>query len=482
MRFSAFATAVFLSSAAALAQSEPPAAASMAPAGPPGVAVTGAAAPAPAVPAGPLTYAAALSLAEAQSLDTKRAALAVEAAAVDRALVDYDDDARINLFGTLSARYGEPASGGAAGAASTKAATDASALAMAAAKLHLTKSQAYGTQLSKTFLDFGRHDARVQQADALKAVRELQVGEVTEALRFKVARTYVALIGLERLAKLAIDQLKVSSDKLDQQRRNYKKGLRPESDVVTAEVEVGRALIARDRAFADARLARQALAQLIGAALDLDRLTLALGAYRLRDPRALADVALTWNAQQKSAAMARREKERVALVADETAVDASKRPTVLGAVMVQEGAALANKPVFKPVVTGSVGVSWDLPWTGQSRDERRRIAVRRQDLDVQEQIEARGRADRDAAAREVLGAGARQWDQLNRQLALVDRQRTLVRQRYELGKASALELGQADLDLLSSRTDLAKLANTLLGATIDVAEAHAVTDLGPLFQ
>lgn len=451
----------------------------------PAIALSGAGDAVPTMPPGPLTFQTALSLAEAQSLDAKRAALAVELASLDRALVDYDDDARVNLFGTLSARYGEPNSGGTSGptGSTTKAVVnDASVLALARSKRALTKNQAYGTQLSKTFLDFGRHDAKVKQAEAVKTLREMQVGEVSEALRYKVARVYAALIGFERLATLAADQVRIAGDKLDEQRRNYKKGLRPESDVVTAEVESGRAALGFDRANADVRAARLALGQMLGASVDLDHLQLTPGAYKLRAPAALTAIVLSWQGQQKSAAMARREKEWEALRADESAIDAAKRPTISGALTVQEGAALENEPEFKPVVTGSVGVSWDLPWNGQSRDEMRRIAVRRQDIDVQAQVEARDRTDRDAAAREVLAAGARQWEALTRQLALVDRQHGFVRQRYESGQISALELGQSEADLLASRTELAKLANTLLSATLDVAEAHAVADLGALFN
>lgn len=434
----------------------------------------------------PLTFADALRIAAAQSLDAKRAALAIDLAAVDRALVDYEDDARVNVFGTLSVRYGELSAGAASSSAgSTRAAATPdlyNQLALAKSKLSFSKSQAYGTQLSRTLYDFGRHDARVGQADAAQAVKELQANEVTEALRFKVARAYAGVAGLERLAKLAFDQLKVSEDKLSEQRRNYQRGLRPESDVVTAEVEAGRARIARDKALTDVRAARLALAQTLGMALDLDKLTLAPGAYAVRDPRALAQIVQTWQAQQKSAAMARREKERQALDADLSLVDANKRPTVSGALTAQEGAPLANQPDFKPLVTGSVGISWDVPWNGMSRDEVRRVAIRRQDLDVQEAAELRQRTDKDAAAREALTVGAEQWDALGRQLGLLERQRKMVQSRYELGKASALELGQSEADLVSMRADVTRLGNTLLAATLDVAEAHAVADLDALFR
>lgn len=435
----------------------------------------------PTAHAASLTFEEALKLALARSLEAQRAALAIEQATVDRAFVDYETDPRATLSGTLSTRWGT-ASAASANALRPGTATRAEIeLANPFDDWRYTKDQYYGAQVAATLYDFGRNAARAAQADAVVASRTLAADEVREGLRFKVGRAYATAVSAERVAAITRDQINVAEAKLGLQKKNYQRGLRPESDVVTAEVEVGRARIAQESADASARTARVNLARLIG-------LEEGVGSVILPPPSAAADAKAIARAveklgpEQTPAAVRRRARERDALGFDRQALDAAKKPSVTGSVGFTESGPLAWRPALQPQLATQLGMTWDIPWNGMQRDEERRLALRSKDLDLLDQIDARARADKEAVARTTMVTAGRQWAALAGQLELLERQRRLVQSRYEQGKASAIELGQTEADLVNLRLEQARLAAAELQAALDVAEARAVTDLGILFR
>lgn len=431
--------------------------------------------------AAPVTYEEAFAQAKAQSVDAKRAAITQQLAAIDRDLVAYSDDPRVNVSGAWSARWGVPNSSG------SSPRTPAKAAEINAVKPFetwaFTKDQTYAAQVSAMLYDWGRYDAALVRANAAVEAKTLAVDELDEVLRYKVARAYAAVAAADRVITVTAAQVAIAAKKLAAQTSNYQHGLRPESDVVTAEVEVGRARLADERAHLDAEGTRVALAVLMGGGVDPNALEIARsgGAGGL-DVNGIVTVADQWAKTARPAAVQRREKERAVLDADSVALDVATKPTLTGAVGIQEAGTLSSKPAWKPALTSQVAIGWDVPWNGMRRDQDRRIAMQRQDLALQDEADARVRSDKEKIAHAVLAAGVRQWGALEKQLVLIEKQKTLVQRRYEQGKASAIELGASEADLASFRLEQVKVVNTQVAAALDVAEARGATDLGSLFQ
>jgi hypothetical protein len=204
------------------------------------------------------------------------------------------------------------------------------------------------------------------------------------------------------------------------------------------------------------------------------------GTLSPHDPAAWRSLVASWTAFGKSAADRRRERETTALGEDEDLVHATKRPLLSAGLTAQRAGVWGTEPAN--VYSGQVQLSWDVPWSGMSRDELHRIGLRRQDLELQEQQDMKARRDRDAAAQESFRAGEAQWTALAAQVELAARQHELALRRYETGKASAFEVSTAEADLLASQLDLIKLQNALALSLIDIAQARAVTDFGGVFK
>ena len=191
----------------------------------------------------PLTFEAALTAALSRSLEAQRASLAVEQAAADLAVLSYEERPAPEPFRHL----GRPPAEGRGPDRRRRP-----------QRRHLRRPG------QRDALRFGRHAARIEQGAAVRDVKTLAKDEVADALRYKVARTYAGVLATERVVTIADDQVRVSSGKLDQQRANYRKGLRPESDVVSSEVDLGRARLDPRARAGRPRATRLALALLMG--------------------------------------------------------------------------------------------------------------------------------------------------------------------------------------------------------------------------
>src|SRR5690606_26626849 len=127
----------------------------------------------------------------------------------------------------------------------------------------ITRDHVYSARLGYTIYDFGRQSAKELAASESLKAQELASEEVDEELFWSVLRAYQAVVAAERIVAIVKEQLSISEEKLREQRKNYNQGLRPESDVVTAEVDVGRAKLAYQEAWNDALIAKQELISLI---------------------------------------------------------------------------------------------------------------------------------------------------------------------------------------------------------------------------
>jgi len=407
-----------------------------------------------------LTFTRVLRLGLERSLEAKRAALALQLAADDLRVLSYENDPRLALSGNWSDSRPRNQALTAEGAA---------------------RNQVYVAQLNATLYDFGRHDLRMDRAGYAEQVQRLAEAEVAESLRYAIARSYAGVLAAERIAQVATEQLAVDSAGLKEQRLNYQRGLRPESDVVMAEVTLGRSNLALVRAQDASRAARVALSFLIGE----EQQPLLAGAVpttslRLSDTGHWQQLLATWHEFGKSAAQLRREQEAKALSSDEELIDAVRRPLLQGSVAATRSGAWTGGQ--RQLYSGQVGLSWDLPWNGMARDERRRIVTRRQALGVQDEIDHKARSDLDAMAREQFRAAQNQLIALNAQVRLIAREHDLVQRRYQAGKASALEVSATDADLLTQRLAVVTTLNALTLSVIDVAQARAVAVLEGVFN
>ena len=110
------------------------------------------------------------------------------------------------------------------------------------------------------------------------------------------------------------------------------------------------------------------------------------------------------------------------------------------------------------------------------------VARRREALSLEESADARAQQEALANSRRRFDSTARLWTLTEQQLGHRTKQHELMKQRYEAGKASALELGQAELELGAARLERTRVANALQIAVMDVAEAQHLGDPRPLFQ
>ncbi len=410
-----------------------------------------------------LTFAKVLKLGLERSIEAKRAALAAQLAADDRRILSYENDPHLVVSGNWSnyrPRSGTPPLGSSGG---------------------VGRDEVYAAQLSATLYDFGRHDKRMEQADYAEQVKQLAAAEVTESLSFSIARAYAGVLAAERTLHITGEQVVVEAEQLSDQRLNYQRGLRPESDVVMAEVTLGRAQLAATKAQDDARASRISLGLLVGEEQQplLDGPVPAASVNR-SDAAHWDQLLTSWQQFHKGAAQLRREQEARALQVDTDLVDAVKRPLLQGGLAATRSGAWGGEQ--RNVYTGQIGLSWDLPWDGMARDEVHRIGLRRSDLGLQDDLERKVRSDLDATAREQFRAGKSQLAALMAQVRLIDREHELVQRRYRAGKASALEVSAAEADLLTQRLAVVTTLNALALRVIDVAQARAETALERIFD
>jgi outer membrane protein TolC len=404
-----------------------------------------------------------LAQALSQSLDAKRAALQRDAAVYDRDLVGAGAWPSLGLSAAWGRREPPPAT-----------------MAGSRALVHT-----YEARLAYDLLDFGRLSARREKAAQDLKAAELSIAEVNEALTWEVAGAYHALAAAARLLDITRENVAVAKAKLATIRNNYRTGLRPEADLLAAEGDFGNARLNYERARGEVVAAESALALLtrasevgLGSSAQDQVLVTAAGAV-VRDAARWREIVAKWPKGRQSSAAARRAAEREALTAEASLVSASQRPTLSAALTAQSS---GPREDLQESYSGQLELSWDVPWSGQSAAQRAEIGARRQILELDETIEDRTRADVEALAMERFENAARLWDVVAAQVATRTKQYRLVRERYGIGKASALELGTAELDLGNARLEQTRTANALAAAVLDVAEARRLADPGVVFQ
>ena len=410
-----------------------------------------------------LSFGALLQFATSHSLETQRASVARELAALDQRVLSHENDPHMVLRGTWSdhlPRNNTPPLGASSGA---------------------FRDQVYEAQLTANLYDFGRHSTHMDQASYAEQVSKLTQAEIIEALRFQIARAFAGVLAAERSLKVTAEQVQLEVAKLSQVRADYERGLRPESDVVSAELTLGRAKLAESLASSNTKNARLKLAVTISD--DHQYFSNApISAHLLAIPQSetLEQILSKWREFYPSASEIRSEMQLKALIAEEELISANQRPQLQGGLGVVQSGAWGSYQ--QPYYNAFVGLSWDVPWNELARDERLRIGQKRLDLEIQTKEVLKTKSDLDHLAREQFVTAKIQARQLKDQLQRAMRLQDLVYKRYITGKASALEVSAAAGEVLGQKLALLDQLNIMLLSVIDVAEARAERDIARIFE
>lgn len=332
------------------------------------------------------------------------------------------------------------------------------------------------TQFHYRLFDFGRSGARIDQAKLQIEIESLSVDEVNTALTWQLARNYQNYLSAGALVAIARKNREASSAKLASIRRGFEQGLRPENDFISAEADYATTSLELERSEADLILQGRAIEQLMGRPLSPTE----LGDPSVLPWRSTADWRLLlegWQKAELSPTQIRRSLEKQNLTNLQKVIEASRRPT-LSFQLAAEQELYESERLY----SGQLQLTWTLPWNGEFRAEMERIAVEGRSLDIEGAIERRDRENSRALAMDRFQLSSRLAETAEKLRKLRERQYQIGKSRYELGRASALELSSFEVDLGNARLAEARIANELALAALEVAESLQIKDVGSLFR
>ncbi len=370
--------------------------------------------------------------------------------------------------------------------------TSAATVAQSAPNLQLSNSigwqksashprQQHALGLSATLWDFGRQSAEELKAKANLDVSRAQLNEFGEALKARTARYYVALAASQAVMKVAQEQSKNAESKLSTVIAAYKRGERPQTDVVKLKVELGRSQIflakSQDEFFA------------LTSQLQLTTRTFSatqevVPSLRIKplversdsDWRRLGE---KWQQQTlTSSTLQKLEAGERALQADLRSLEANFFPIVGGSIAAQGNGSL--HPV-KPDFLAQLNLQYNFPLSSGLSFKRSALLARLAEIKLAAEEERKIRSDRIIQSRIRLEGLTKTIELQRAQIQTLLDYQLLVRTRYFAGRASLLELTTTEDDLLSNRIELTRLQTSLYTAALDAAEALGGTNLENLF-
>lgn len=417
-----------------------------------------------ASPTSALTFDDAWKMALTNAVSVRSAANEKELAAQRKELGFYENDPTLAFQSSITQRYRDTSGATGGGAAQDPRTTE----------------QLHSLNLSIPLIDFGRSTARERQLDLELQAAVAGEKEMLTKLHFDVARAYLAAAAAQRSIEITKEQIKIADTRAREQNRLYQQGMRPESDVLAAQVDLGSAQISLQQAEDDALTARMRLAAVLGVTDHNSLSTLMPPPLRI-DPRALVDFLefLEKTPAQPAPSQQRRSLQLEALGASLDQVKASTRPRLNGALGAQ--AAGSFTPV-KPHASAALALAWEIPWSGQNRDQQQLNALQRQSIELSGAQEELQRQTQWQTGQHSFNSARRSAIALIDQEKIVERQQRLVQQRYNSGRATALELSSSEAAVINVRQSLARVGQQAVGAAIDAAEAKGMTSLDTLFQ
>lgn len=397
----------------------------------------------------------------AQSLESKRATLRRDEAAIDHRLVRSELYPQLSFGLTAGEQRREWQDEGG----------DA---------IESSRDLAAFTRFNYRLYDFGRSQARLDQTELQIEIEAMTIDEINAALSWRLARAYQNYLSAAYLVAISKRNREASSAKLESIRRGFKQGLRPENDLLSAEADYATTKLSFERSEADLRLQKRAVELLIGQTLpESSRAGSDQPSKPWRSPTTWRKLLENWGAAERSPTEIRRELEKRNLANLQRGIDAARRPSL----DLQLG---AEQELYdsdrERLYTGQLQLTWTLPWTGEFRAETERIAIEGKILDLEDAIERRDRDHARILAMDRFQMTAELAESAETLLDLRERQYQLGKARYEVGRATALELSNFEVDLGNARLEEARIANQLAAAVLDVAEALQIKDVGSLFR
>lgn len=396
-----------------------------------------------------------LSSAYAQSLDAKRALSIQHQNETQVDLAKYGNYPRFGITGTAYDQRPTPVSSGS------------------------VKNQNYAASLTYTLYDFGRTARKVEIADNVREQSALGVIEANETLRWKVARGYLALVSAASVFAIAGQNQNVAQAKAASIRQDYQRGLRSESDSVTAQADYLNAKLNHERARSDVVVAWRQVQAISGLSNLTPNIAAPSVALYAKKPQVWEQLVQTWNELRPTSTQLRRKVEHAGLALQEDAVRANNRPVLEAQIGAQNA---GTWKVTKNLYYGQVQLRWELPWFGRERKDIEAIGFQRESVDYDEAIEIKARADTEALALAHFAQFKGLWDAADEQLKARERQYQLSKKRYDAGQASLLELSASELEMGNARLDQVRVANSLVDAVLSLAEVRNIEDPGVIFR
>jgi outer membrane protein TolC len=339
------------------------------------------------------------------------------------------------------------------------------------AQLFSPFKQQHGLSVSTTLWDFGRQAAAEMRAAAQVLSAEAQIAENEEQLKIRTARFYAAVCIAESFLEIARAQLANAEQKLKTVTSGYKRGERPQSDVVRLRVEVGRAQLFVKRSDDELQWLRSQLVLTLSNPQEMpvqaDRPLQLKPMPELTTAQWKQFISETSRERIESAVIAKLRAGKMSLESELDALSAEENPVINGSAGVQGS---GNFIPLKAVLQAQVGLQYSLP-LGQLREQKRLALlarVRENLLNLEDEIKSR--SDKRLQSKQKMEGILGQIELQKTQIASLLEFQKLVRARYFAGRASLLELSNTEDELFANRLELTRLQAALQSAAIDTAE------------
>ena len=340
--------------------------------------------------------------------------------------------------------------------------------------------------LTYQIIDFGRQSARSdEKKDAIEA-QASKMEEIKQQLIWDLGRFYSQAIVAVKYFAVTKKQLEVAQFKEKETQRQFRSGIRPELDVVAAQVERGKAEVKLQKAEDRKAAAMRQLCLLTH--LGKEESCQAAVQYELPSslaevtvPEKVINIASAWPFSA-SVAEKTRDIQRQQLDASRKEIDAEQWPTVNTSLVLLHttGTRDAHKGTNQTFAT--LGIDWDIPWRGMNRIENEKISQQLAINDFSAQLELSHRRAKEQVALNDLKNFQREWDLLNTQKRLLELERSLIKKKYDNGKATVLELNQAESELIALEQEIVTLSGQSFITAVELAQSRGVTAIEKLFE
>lgn len=348
------------------------------------------------------------------------------------------------------------------------------------------KNLSAGLSLKYQLYDFGRQNAKEEQQKYAIEAQSLKINEINQQLVWDIGRAYAQVIVAVKSVTVTAKQLEVSQFKENETSRQFRQGVRPQLDVVAAQVERGKAEVSLQRARDKKTAAMRQLCLLMNVGfadqcLDENQYDLPPALAEVSSPAKVLDVASSWT-YLPSTAEKTREAQRQQLVASRKEIDASLWPTISTGLTYETTTGTRDTMKNINQTFATLGLDWIIPWHGMNRLQNEKITEQTALIDIAAQIESATRKAQEQTAQTSLKTLLGQWDLLLKQKGLLETERRLVKRKYDNGNATILELNQSESDIITLEQDIVSLSGQSYATAVDLAQSRGVTDIDKLFE